>query len=67
MNNCSFEIAGDGLDAMFIETTYPVAAGEELLVDYGKKFLSQRPLTLRVSVALRLRSSESGTEELRVV
>ena len=38
MNNCSFEIAGDGLDAMFIETTYPVAAGEELLVDYGKKF-----------------------------
>ena len=38
VNNCSFEIAGDGLDAMFIETTYPVAAGEELLVDYGKKF-----------------------------
>ena len=37
-NNCEFEIAGDGLDAMFLTTTRAVAKGEELLVDYGDWF-----------------------------
>ena len=38
VNNCKFELAGDGLDAMFITTVQAVEKGEELLVDYGEWF-----------------------------
>ena len=38
LDNCTFEIAGDGLDAMFIETSRAISKGEELLVDYGDYF-----------------------------
>lgn len=38
LDNCTFEIAGDGLDAMFIETSRAIEKGEELLVDYGDYF-----------------------------
>lgn len=37
-NNCQFELAGDGLDAMFITTSQVVEEGAELLVDYGEWF-----------------------------
>lgn len=36
--NCAFEIACDGHDVMYIYSTHAVAAGEELLVDYGDSF-----------------------------
>ena len=37
-DNCTFAIAGDGLDAMFIETSRAIQKDEELLVDYGDYF-----------------------------
>eukprot|EP00603_Paraphysomonas_imperforata_P001246 CAMPEP_0114434028 /NCGR_PEP_ID=MMETSP0103-20121206/12021_1 /TAXON_ID=37642 ORGANISM="Paraphysomonas imperforata, Strain PA2" /NCGR_SAMPLE_ID=MMETSP0103 /ASSEMBLY_ACC=CAM_ASM_000201 /LENGTH=285 /DNA_ID=CAMNT_0001603845 /DNA_START=243 /DNA_END=1100 /DNA_ORIENTATION=+ len=37
-DNCTFEIARDGHDVMFIETSRPIQQGEELLVDYGDYF-----------------------------
>lgn len=37
-NNCRFELAGDGLDAMFVSALRNVEKGEELLVDYGEWF-----------------------------
>jgi hypothetical protein len=36
--NCAFEVVGDGLNAMFLETTRDVVAGEEMLVWYGESF-----------------------------
>ena len=38
LDNCLFDIAGDGLDAMFIKTSRDIKEGEELLVDYGDYF-----------------------------
>ncbi len=38
LDNCLFDIAGDGLDAMFIKTSRDIKQGEELLVDYGDYF-----------------------------
>ena len=40
-NNCAFEIAGDGFDAIFLYSTRAIQKGEELLVSYGDKFKIQ--------------------------
>lgn len=37
-NNCTFEIAGDGFDAIFLQSARAIRKGEELLVSYGNQF-----------------------------
>jgi hypothetical protein len=40
-NNCVFEIAGDGFDAIFLYSARDIKKGEELLVSYGDQFKIQ--------------------------